>query len=148
MSVAPNSAYAGDVSVLNAYQDLATNPTAVLVDVRTEAEWNYVGVPNLADLGKEPLLIEWQSFPTMALNKGFVEALNDALGAHGANKDAPIYFLCRSGARSRAAAIAATAAGWRNCFNIREGFEGPRDDKGRRGTASGWKAAGLPWSQS
>ena len=148
MSTVDQMAYAGDLSVKDAYEGLRTDPNSVLVDVRTQPEWIYVGMPSLAALNKKPIFREWQIYPSMQIDPRFVEELDAALRARGVAPDTPIYFLCRSGARSRSAAIAATEAGWRRCYNIVEGFEGPRDTAGRRGTTSGWKVAGLPWTQS
>ena len=136
--------YAGDVDPTTAYAELADRADAVLVDVRTRAEWSYVGGPDLAALGKPVLQIEWVGFPGGARNEGFV----DELAAAGVAKDAPVLFLCRSGVRSVAAAGAATAAGWTAARNILEGFEGNPDGAGHRGTQGGWKVAGLPWRQS
>ena len=116
------------------------------VDVRTRAEWSFVGVPDLSAAGKEPVLMEWQLFPTMSLNPGFAADLSSALGQ--ARKNAPVLFLCRSGARSRAAAIAMTGVGFSRCFNILGGFEGDLDGMKHRGRQNGWKAADLPWVQS
>src|ERR1700753_1349465 len=101
----PSSPYAGDLSAQDAWALLQSDPRAQLVDVRTQAEWNFVGLPDLGSVGKEAALIEWQMFPTMQVNPGFVAA---AQGAVGAEKDAPVLFLCRSGVRSRAAAMALT----------------------------------------
>jgi rhodanese-related sulfurtransferase len=117
---------------------------AVLIDVRTRAEWNYVGVPDLASLDKKPGLVEWQVFPSMQVNPEFVDALSGAL----ADKAVPLLFLCRSGVRSVAAAKAMSAAGYSMCFNVADGFEGPLDAQGKRGATRGWKAAGLPWRQT
>ena len=89
--------------------------------------------------------IEWQTFPSGAQNPNFAAQAGAALGA---NKDVPVVFLCRSGARSRAAAMAMTAAGYTKAFNIAGGFEGDLDETRHRGTSNGWKAAGLPWTQS
>jgi len=132
-----------DVVAKAAYAALAANPDAQLVDVRTEAEWTYVGLPDLSALGKRVLLVEWQSFPTGALNSGFVEQL----GASGLTRQHEIYFICRSGARSLAAADAAAQAGFRTVFNVADGFEGPPDAEMHRGAIAGWKAEGLPWRQ-
>ena len=92
--------------------------------------------------------MEWQSFPPSGPNLEFADAVSSVLAKKGLDQSASIYFLCRSGARSQAAAIALTQAGYTNCFNISDGFEGPLDADGHRGTQSGWKAAGLPWTQS
>ena len=84
----------------------------------------------------------------MQVNPDFVAAADKALRGAGRGPDAPVYFICRSGARSASAAAAMTAAGYSNCFNVAGGFEGQRDEGGHRGTVDGWKAAGLPWVQS
>ncbi len=138
--------YAGDVSVDEAWRVLSGNPDAVLVDVRTRAEWSFVGVPDLGSIGKEPLLSEWQVFPAMSLNPSFVADVAGALGE--GRKSAPVLFLCRSGARSKAAAVALTQAGFGACYNVVGGFEGDLDEMRHRGRRTGWKAGGLPWVQS
>ena len=138
--------YAGDVTPEEAFRVLGADPKATLVDVRTRAEWSFVGLPDLSGLGKEPMLLEWQAFPAMERNPRFADDLASALGPD--KKDAPVFFLCRSGARSRAAAIALTAAGFGRCFNIAGGFEGDLDGARHRGERNGWKATGLPWAQS
>jgi rhodanese-related sulfurtransferase len=137
-------AYAGDLGPQEAFELLAKDPDAVLVDVRTTAEWAYVGLPDLAGLGRDVVLVEWESFPDHAQNPDFLGDLRRA----GLRPEAPVAFLCRSGVRSKAAAEAATAAGWSAAYNISGGFEGPPDGDGHRGTRGGWKAAGLPWRQS
>jgi rhodanese-related sulfurtransferase len=137
--------YAGDISAEEAWALLKGDPKAQLVDVRTTAEWNFVGRPDLASLGRETHLIEWQTFPTMRPNPAFVA---DTERATGSAKDVPILFLCRSGARSRSAAIAMTSAGYGRAYNIAGGFEGDLDGDAHRGTQNGWKAAGLPWKQT
>lgn len=141
----PTDNYAGDLSVGDAWALLKSDPRAQLVDVRTAAEWNFVGLPDLSSLGREPLLVEWQSFPTMHANLTFVA---DTERAGAPAKDAPVLLLCRSGVRSRAAAIALTAAGYSRAYNIAGGFEGDLDGERHRGRKSGWKASGLPWKQS
>lgn len=135
--------YAGDVSPEDAYAALVDDPDAVLVDVRTHPELVYVGFPDLAGIGKRLVAVEWQSYPQGTQNPSFVEDLRRA----GVGEDQSVYFLCRSGARSRAAAMLATAAGFTNAYNIGPGFEGVVDERGHRGTRNGWKASGLPWRQ-
>ena len=135
--------YAGDVDVVTAWDGVKNSANAVLVDVRTQAEWNFVGIPDLSSAHKKPVLVEWQVFPTMDVNSSFVEVVTAA----APDKLAPIYFLCRSGARSKSAAIAMTQAGYMECYNISQGFEGPHDAEQHRGSTDGWKARGLPWVQ-
>lgn len=135
--------YAGDVTIEQAWAALRDDPRAVLVDCRTEAEWSFVGVPDVSELGKQAVLIEWVGYPGGVPNGRFVEQLREA----GIGDDARVLFLCRSGQRSIGAAEAATAAGIAKAYNILDGFEGAVDDRGHRG-AVGWRAAGLPWKQS
>ena len=132
-----------DISPRESFEAIRTDPDAMLVDVRTDAEWNFVGIPDLSGAGKQPVLIPWQVYPSMGVNGGFVEHLRRA----GATPLSKLHFLCRSGARSLAAAQAAQAAGFPNAFNVADGFEGPVDAEGHRGTTAGWKAEGLPWRQ-
>jgi rhodanese-related sulfurtransferase len=139
--------YSGDVDPEEAFEALSSERGAVLVDVRTAAEWNYVGLPDLSGVGAPLLKVEWQSYPSMQINPSFVESVDTALKSAGSSPAAPIYFICRSGARSAAAAAAMTAAGYARCYNVAGGFEGQRDGNGHRGTVEGWKARKLPWVQ-
>jgi len=132
-----------NVAPKQAWQVLVNHPQAQMVDVRTDVEWNFVGVPDLAEAGKQAVLLPWQVYPSMAVNAGFVDQLRKA----GFTPDSHIYFLCRSGARSMAAAQAAEAAGFPHVFNIAGGFEGNPDGAGHRGTVEGWQADGLAWRQ-
>jgi rhodanese-related sulfurtransferase len=135
--------YAGDLEVTEVWRRLSEDPGAVLIDVRTSAEWNYVGIPDLSSLGKQALLLPWQEFPAMTVNPEFTaQVAQSPIG-----QDTNIFLICRSGQRSRNAAAALTAAGYRNCFNVAAGFEGDKDPAGHRGTTNGWKVAGLPWIQ-
>ncbi len=140
--------YAGDMLSTDAYGFLAGEATATLIDVRTQAEWAYVGVPDLSLLGKTALFLEWQSFPSMQVDERFAVRLSSLLETVGTTRGAPLVFLCRSGVRSRHAAVVMTNAGWAPCFNISDGFEGPLDARRHRGVVCGWKAAGLPWTQT
>lgn len=142
-TAATPSGYAGDLSPQQAWDLLAADPDAVLVDVRTEAEWRYVGVPDVSTLGRSTVFVEWVTYPTGARNATFVE---EAVAA-GLTPGRPVVFLCRSGARSIAAATAATAAGLGPAYNVLDGFEGNLDLEGHRGD-QGWRATGLPWTQS
>lgn len=143
-----SAAYAGDILPADVWVVLQTELTAQLVDVRTTAEWNFVGLPDLSGVNREAHLVEWQSYPTMAANPDFMAQVCQALAKANADKTAAIFFLCRSGARSRAAAIAATRAGYTRAYNIVGGFEGDLDAARHRGQNNGWKATGLPWQQS
>jgi rhodanese-related sulfurtransferase len=135
--------YAGEISPPQAWQRLLADPRAKLVDVRTQAEWSFVGISDLSSANKQPLLVSWQVFPTMARNDAFAQQL----AAHGVQKDDTLLFLCRSGVRSKAAAEFMTALGYTSCWNVTDGFEGVHDEQKHRGHKAGWKAEGLPWVQ-
>lgn len=140
--------YAGNISAREAWEVLKTDPKAQLVDVRTAAEWAFVGVPDLSSLGRRTLMAEWQAFPSMARNPQFEATVAAQLEAAGATHATPIFFLCRSGTRSQSAAAAMTAHGFSKCFNVSAGFEGDLDAHKHRGRVAGWKVEGLPWSQA
>jgi rhodanese-related sulfurtransferase len=137
-----------DVDVETAWKALQSRRGAQLVDVRTRAEWTYVGIPDLAPVGKRTVLVEWQTFPDQAVDPRFAERLAGELKALGVKEDDDLFFICRSGSRSMAAAKAMASVGYRACHNVAGGFEGPLDDGRHRGSVEGWKAAGLPWQQS
>ncbi|WP_206378142.1 rhodanese-like domain-containing protein [Sneathiella limimaris] len=136
--------YAGDITPNEAWDILQSNPDAILVDVRTNAEWAFVGVPDLTALNKSCHMISWVMFPDMSPNPTFLDQIQEVQ----ADKSQPILFLCRSGVRSIAAAIAATKEGYETCYNILEGFEGDHDTHGHRGTVGGWKVRNLDWKQN
>lgn len=128
--------YTGALLPVEAAELLAQLPDAKLVDVRTRAEWDYVGrIPGA-------LQIEWQTYPGGQPNREFMKQL-----ATEVEPGVPVMFICRSGARSHAAATAAVRAGYTQAFNVLEGFEGDKDEHGHRNTVGGWRVAGLPWVQ-
>ncbi len=127
-------------TLADAWEQLSSDPTATLIDVRTEAEWQWVGVPDLSSIGKEARMSQWITWPGGAPNPDFMAQASADL-----DKDQPILFLCRSGARSHAAAQAFQAAGFTNVTNVSAGFEGDHDTEGHR--HGGWKDE-LPWRQS
>ena len=133
--------YAGDLLATDAYDLLARDVSSALIDVRSKAEWTFVGAPDLTALGKTPLFIEWQSFPAMQIDPDFVSRLAAMLAGFGVKRGVPLLFLCRCGARSRQSAIAMTGAGWAPCHNISDGFEGPLDSRRHRSAVGGWRAA-------
>lgn len=132
-----------DLTPRQVWEALMSNPDAALCDVRSNAEWTFVGVPDLSQTGKQPVLNAWQTYPGMQPNPKFMDSLAQA----GLSHDYHVYFLCRSGARSLAAAQAAKAAGYKHVYNIKDGFEGPPDARNHRGLVAGWKHEGLPWKQ-
>jgi rhodanese-related sulfurtransferase len=138
------SAYAGEISPLEAWEYLRRDASAVLVDVRTPPEWAFSGEPDLSGLGKEHLRVPWKFFPSYAVNERFTDALKEA----GLKEYAPVFFLCRTGGRSLDAACATTTAGFSHCYNVTDGFEGPLNQWHQRSMLAGWKASGLPWRQT
>ncbi|MCY4260753.1 MAG: rhodanese-like domain-containing protein [Rhodobacteraceae bacterium] len=129
---------------------LRSTPAAALIDVRSRPEWTFVGLPDLQSIDRPLVLVEWRQYPEMTINHGFVDEVRGALGT---SRPDTIFFLCRSGSRSRDAAhhFEEVAAGTDHpvrCFNVLEGFEGDIDADGHRGTLNGWKQSGLPWKQS
>jgi len=135
--------YAGDITPEAAWALLKENPEAVLVDVRTSAEWKWVGVPDLTELGRDVVYVEW-----VRSNGERNEQFLDELAAAGVTPgERPVVFLCRSGNRSIGSAELATEAGIAPSYNVLDGFEGNLDENGHRGGV-GWRAIGLPWRQS
>jgi rhodanese-related sulfurtransferase len=132
-----------DISSSEAWAALEADPQAQLIDVRTVAEWNFVGIPDLSELERQTILIEYQSFQSPMPNDQFVPSLARA----DLNPKQTLLFICRTGGRSRAAAHLAEAAGYAKCFNVADGFEGALDENNHRGHRNGWKAANLPWRQ-
>ena len=126
--------YAGALTPQEACAVWQLAPGAKLVDVRTRAEWDWVGrIP-------DALEIEWMSYPGNRANPHFLAQLKQQV-----DPEALVLFLCRSGARSHNAAALAAQAGYSECYNVLEGFEGDKDANGQRGKLGGWRHAGLPW---
>ena len=139
--------YAGDISPKQCWDMVTGGDGAVLIDVRTQPEWGYVGTPVLPE-GSASFGQQWQVYPQMAVDEGFAETLKQRLSDAGIGSDTPLCFLCRSGVRSLAAARVMAANGFTKSYNIAGGFEGDPDGEGHRGSVNGWKAEGLPWRQS
>jgi rhodanese-related sulfurtransferase len=135
--------YAGDITPLEAWKLLSDNPNAVLVDVRTDAEWRFVGVPDLSSLGRDAVYIEWVTANGVP-NANFADELKGRVPP--SDEERPVIFLCRSGNRSIGAAEVATEEGLTPAYNVLDGFEGHLDASGHRGE-TGWRAVGLPWKQ-
>src|SRR5688572_29695266 len=128
--------YEGAVTPKEAHEVLRDTPSAKLVDVRTQAELDWVGrIPGAVE-------VELLTYPGSRPNPDFVKQLEQKV----ADKNAPLMFICRSGGRSHNAAMLAQQAGYAETYNVLEGFEGDKDAEGHRGTKGGWRAAGLPWT--
>ncbi|MES2105443.1 MAG: rhodanese-like domain-containing protein [Pseudomonadota bacterium] len=130
--------YAGAVTPAEAFSLLQADGKVLLVDVRTNAERDWVGRVGIAD--QQHKSVQWNLYPGGSPNPDFLAQLSAAAG-----KDATILFLCRSGVRSRHAAKLATENGYAQCYDILEGFEGDKDAEGHRKSLGGWCKAGLPW---
>ena len=129
--------YEGALLPNEAHQLLQTASGAKLVDVRTRAEWDWVGrIPGAVE-------IELLTYPGSRPNPSFLAELERQV-----DKQAPVMFICRSGGRSHNAALLAMQAGYTQCYNVLEGFEGDKDGQGHRNTKGGWRASGLPWVQT
>ena len=129
--------YEGALLPAEAFELLKQSTKAVIIDVRSRAEWDFVGrIPGAVE-------IEWKSYPGMSANPRFADELKANVP-----QDALAMFICRSGARSHDSAAVASRMGYATCFNVLQGFEGDRDSAGHRSTVGGWRAAGLPWMQS
>ncbi|MFO1321922.1 MAG: rhodanese-like domain-containing protein [Burkholderiales bacterium] len=128
--------YDGALLPAEAHELMQLAPGSTLVDVRTRAEWEWVGrIPGSIE-------IEWQTWPGGQANPGFALELERRV-----DREALVMFLCRSGARSHGAASAVKQQGFTAVYNILQGFEGDKDAQGHRNTVGGWRAAGLPWIQ-
>ena len=126
--------YAGALTPKEAHEIWQLAPGAKIVDVRTRAEWDWVGrIPGAEE-------IEWLHYPTNQPNSHFLAQLKQQV-----DPEALVMFICRSGARSHNAACLASQAGYSECYNVLEGFEGDKDAHGQRGKTGGWRHSGLPW---
>jgi rhodanese-related sulfurtransferase len=142
----PQGEYAGDVTANDAWETLQSDPGAILVDVRTQVEWQLIGKPDLSGISKSPVYLEWVTMK--GVNENFVEELKAALEEREVAKDTPLIFMCQSGGRSKVAAMQCAGIGYSACYNLVEGFEGDLDEHKHRNSVSGWKFSGLPWTQS
>lgn len=124
--------YAGDITAEKVWELLSQEGNATLVDVRTPEEWQQVGTPDLSPVNKSPILLSWKTNPGYVKNENFLPEFE----AKNIDKDSKIFFLCKGGGRSREAAIAATASGYKNAYNVVSGFEGE----------GGWKSSNLPFA--
>lgn len=136
--------YAGNVTPVEAWEKLQSDKDSVLIDVRTIAEWMFVGNVDMSSVNKTPIFVSWRVFPEMNINDNFVQQV---LAQKNIDKETNIFFLCKIGGRSAEAAAKMTQEGFVNCYNILGGFEGDLDENNHRGTINGWKINNLPWEQ-
>lgn len=139
-----------DVLPEQAWKELAASNRSCLVDVRSQPEWTFVGTPDLTSIGRMVHFVEWSRYPDQAVNSGFYDEVS---GCFESELPDTVFFICRSGVRSKAAATVyarrAALDGIKvQCINVAEGFEGDLDGENKRGNINGWKMKGLPWRQS
>ncbi|MFZ6657197.1 rhodanese-like domain-containing protein [Undibacterium sp. TJN19] len=132
--------YAGAVTPAEAYELLQHTGTTLLIDVRTNAERDWVGRVNIDSAQHQA--VQWSLYPGGAPNPNFMQELQACVP----DRQTVLLFLCRSGVRSRHAAKLATENAYENCFDILQGFEGDKDNDGHRKTVGGWCKSGLPWA--
>lgn len=123
-----------DITLHKAWLLLKDDPTASLIDVRTIKEWRAVGIPDLTSLNKKLYKISWRLLPDMEINPTFPIEVKNIIS----NKNAKLLFICRSGGRSREAALMMQKEGYHYCYNIAEGYEGTA-------MQGNWKLNNLPW---
>ena len=133
-----------------AFEILAENKESLLVDVRTDAEFKFVGIVDSSKLSNETLLLPLLNFPNMSENSDFIKNLENHTKEISPqnHKNLQIFFICKTGGRSNSSANIANELGFSNCYNIINGFEGDLDHNNQRGNINGWKAEKLPWKQS
>jgi len=136
-----------EITSQDAFEILKTNSNSVLIDTRTFEEINFVGFVDPSSFSNRMIILPWQLYPEMQENPDFAHALEESLKELNLNSQTQLLFICRSGARSRAAAINSLNLGYNNCYNIEHGFEGDLNAGSHRGKVNGWKASHLPWRQ-
>jgi rhodanese-related sulfurtransferase len=132
------------IKAKESWLELENNQNSALIDVRTSAEFNFVGFPDLENAAATYHQIPIMEFPHMSFQDDFIENMQKQI----TDKSKKLYFICRSGARSQRAAVMALEAGYEDASNISDGFEGDNNDAGQRSKINGWKFANLPWRQN
>lgn len=128
-----------NVSSLESYEIIKKDSNTFLIDVRTEQEWIQVGYPNLEDSFAQLIKLSWRELPDMTINSSFSQVMMNKI----IDKTSKLFFICKSGGRSFEAAQAMNMLGYKNCYNVIDGFEGSYSNK----TLLGWKLSNLPWEQ-
>ena len=141
-----NEFHIKEINPLEAWEILKNDPNSTLIDVRTKAEFDFVGIADLRKIGKTPILLPWMNYPHMQIDTEFNYKLQEILSTKSPDQNT-LLFLCRSGGRSLQAAKSAALLGYQ-CYNIINGFEGDANTSGHRGQTNGWKASNLDWRQN
>ncbi len=150
MNVQISIAQVDEVDAKAAWDLLSETDGAVLVDVRSRPEWSFSGMADLSAIDRDVVTVEWQTWPNMAPNLGFLADLETQLGDRTPPR---MFFMCRMGGRAFAAAREVARQMHDrgvnlHITNIIGGFEGDQNADGQRGKINGWKAEGLPWRQN
>jgi len=132
-----------NVSSFECYDTLSNCHNAQLIDVRTEPEWDFIGLPDLSGLDKKTICVSWNVYPRMEINKKFLDEIKD----HSVSTNDNLFLICRSGQRSHSAANFLLMNGFNKCKNVKDGFEGILNKHNKRSTINGWKFSNLPWYQ-
>ena len=133
-----------NINSLECYDALAKLHNAHLLDVRTKAAWDYIGVPDLSQINKKTICVSWKVYPNMKINERFLDEIHE----HNLSYDDHLFLICRSGQRSLHAANFLIQHGFNNCTNVEDGFEGIVNKYNQRSTINGWKFSKLPWHQT
>lgn len=134
---------ASQIDSINAHKQLISDANSFLIDVRTHEEFNFVGIVDDNGFKNKITLMPWLLFPNMNINPDFLENIKKLFP----NIDSNLFFLCKTGGRSNQSSLAVNEIGYKNCYNIVNGFEGDLDSFEHRGNINGWKASKLPWRQ-
>jgi len=132
-----------NLNSFDCFKKISENPKSYLIDVRTKPEWELVGVPDLTTINNATIFISWEEYPEMNINSSFEKHV----AKKNIKKNDYIFLICRSGHRSLKAAEYLLSLGYKNCFNISDGFEGDKDNINHRSKINGWKFNNLPWKQ-
>ena len=132
-----------NLNSFDCFKKISENPKSYLIDVRTKPEWELVGVPDLTTINNATIFISWEEYPEMNINSSFEKHV----AQKNIKKNDYIFLICRSGHRSLMAAEYLLSLGYKNCFNISDGFEGDKDNINHRSKINGWKFNNLPWKQ-
>lgn len=134
-----------EIGPREAWEILQSDQSAVLLDVRSHMEYEYVGHP------KNSIHLPWMEAPDWVINTQFTQQAKALLSQKDPKQtveELPVLLICRSGKRSESAAKELLENGFTQVYNILEGFEGDRDGDKHRNTVNGWRFHGLPWEQS
>ena len=134
-----------EISARDAFELLKRDDNSIIIDVRTEEEFNSVGIIDSSQFNNRMILLPWRTNPNMVANPNFSASLQQSLKQifNDQDKNANLIFICRSGVRSSEAAMHAISLGYKNSFNLINGFEAASKD--HNPSLNGWKASNLPW---